>query len=95
MFGWTTVSIIMSGLWTFLKPVLLALLSEVKDELLELALDTVKGLKETDLTSTEKREAAFDAIKANALETGQELSDSTINLVLEMAVNKLKAEIDK
>lgn len=92
MFSWSTITIIMSGLWTFLKPVLLALLSEVKDELLELALNTVKGLKDADLTSAEKREAAFEAIKANALETGQELSDSTVNLLLEMAVKKLRIE---
>lgn len=92
MFSLSTIKIVMSGLWTFLKPVLLALLSEVKDELLELALKTVTGLKDADLSSVEKRTAAFNAIKAEALATGQELSDSTINLVLEMAVKKLRTE---
>lgn len=92
MFSWSTVSIIMSSLWVFLKPVILVLLNEVKDELLELALNTVKGLKDADLTSAEKREAAFETIKASALETGQKLSDSTINLLIEMAVKKLKVE---
>jgi len=82
----------MSGLWTFLKPVLLVLLDEVKDDLLKLALNTVKSLKITDLTSAEKREVAFETIKASALETGQKLSDSTINLLIEMAVKKLKVE---
>ena len=47
----------------------------MKDDLLKLALNTVKSLKITDLTSAEKREVAFETIKASALETGQKLSD--------------------
>lgn len=90
MFSWTTIKIVMSGLWVFLKPVLLVLLNEVKDELLELALKTVTELKDKDLSDSEKRAAAFAAIKNEAFVTGQELSDSTINIVLEMAVKKLK-----
>lgn len=90
MFTWFT--IIFSGLWTFLKPVLIVLLNDVKDEVLEFALETVTELSAKNLTSWEKRDQAFELIKGKLEEEGKEVADSSVNLLLEMAVSKLKAE---
>ena len=90
MFTWFT--IIFSGLWTFLKPVLIVLLNDVKDEVLEFALETVTELSAKNLTSWEKKDQAFELIKGKLEEEGKEVADSSVNLLLEMAVSKLKAE---
>jgi len=90
MFTW--IKFIFSGWWTFLKPVLIVLLNDVKDEVLEFALETGTELSAKNLTSWEKRDQAFELIKEKLEEEGKEVADSSVNLLLEMAVSKLKAE---
>jgi hypothetical protein len=54
------------------------------------ALQIVTKLASTDLSSAEKRAEAFKQIKAEAISQGKALSDSVINLIIELAVEKWK-----
>lgn len=93
MFSWTTVTLLMSGVWKLLKPVFIMIVKEVKEEAIELAIEIVEELSKTDLSSEEKRLQAFNTIKIELQESGEELADSSINLILELAVAKLKRSI--
>ncbi|KKK82004.1 hypothetical protein LCGC14_2807720 [marine sediment metagenome] len=50
----------------------------------------VAELSASNLSNGEKRRAAYDRIKAEAEARGVEMKDSLINLVIEMAVLRLK-----
>lgn len=63
-----------------------AFIAEFKD----FAVSTVLKLASTDLSSADKRKAAFDAIKAEAKAKGKTVADNTINLLIELAVSKIK-----
>ena len=56
------------------------------------ALSMVTTLATTDLTSVEKREEAFRKIREEAINKGKALSDSTINLLIELAVAAWKKQ---
>lgn len=92
MLSWSTITIVMSNLWVFLKPVLLMILNNVTAELIEFVTETVTGLKDTDLSSEEKRIAAFEAVKVKLADDGDSLTDSVIYLLIEIAVNKMKED---
>lgn len=81
-----------SNIWDFIKPVVLAFLSDVGSDLAEVALYAVKTLAESDLSDEEKRDQAVELIKAKLKEKGKEAKDSLINLAIEIAVQKLKSE---
>ena len=59
------------------------------------ALQVITKLAATDLTSAEKRATAFKEIQAEALAQGKTLSDSVINLIIELAVEKWKTVTGK
>lgn len=85
---WSSLVLFFSSAWVWLKPIVLALLSEVTKELLEEALEIVKEVSTSEMSSNEKRIYAFNKIK----ELKDDLSDNTVNLVLEMVYKKFKSE---
>ena len=54
-----------------------------------IALDVVTSLADSPKTGAEKRAAAVDAIKAQAIQTGIAATTSAVNLAVELAVQKL------
>lgn len=56
----------------------------------DFAIIVVAKLSTTDLSSAAKREEAFKAIKEEAIKQGKTLSDSMINLLIELAYQRLK-----
>lgn len=65
------------------------LLAEFKDY----AIDIVTRLASMDLTNEDKRKEAFKAIKQESILRGKNLSDSLINLLLEIALQFIKNKI--
>lgn len=59
-------------------------------EFKDLALSTVTTLATSDLSSADKRKEAFEVIKNAAIAKGKSYSDNTINLLIELAVSKIK-----
>lgn len=59
-------------------------------ELKDFAVTTVQKLMSADLSSADKRKAAFDAIKAEALKRGKTLEDSLVNVLVELALQYVK-----
>lgn len=61
----------------------------------DVALQSVLRLRDADtMTNEQKREAAFKEIKEYAQLKGLDARDALINLVIEMAVLKMKGEAD-
>jgi len=65
------------------------LIAEFKDA----AINIVGTLQKTKLTNTAKREKAFEDIKAEASKRGKNLSDSLVNLLIELALQFIKNSI--
>lgn len=65
----------------------------LKREFQGFVLAVIGELAQSNLDNSQKRSAAFDRIKAYSLESGYRLQDHAINLVLELAVAKLKGTI--
>jgi len=59
-------------------------------EFKEFAIEVIKKLAVTDLTNEAKRLEAIKEIKEEAIRRGKELSDSMINLLIELAVTWFK-----
>jgi hypothetical protein len=59
-------------------------------ELKDFAVVTVKNLMVSDLSSADKRKAAFEAIKAEALKRGKTMGDSLVNVLVELALQYVK-----
>ena len=59
--------------------------------LLPIAMDVVTSLADSGKTGAEKRAAAVDAIKAQAIHAGVDATASAVNLAVELAVQKLSA----
>jgi hypothetical protein len=89
---WESIKVFFNSVFAWLKPIVMAVISFASKEILDAALDVVKQLAMTDLTNEEKREAAFDQIKEMLKAEGKEVGSSMINLLIELAVQKLKAE---
>lgn len=89
---WDAIKLYMSKLWSVIKPSVMILLSEVGQMAMSIAVDIVKDLATQDLSSSEKREAAFDGVKEQLEASGKTAGNSLINLVIELAVQALKAE---
>lgn len=53
----------------------------------------VAALEKLDLTDEEKRAQALALIKADADQLGKTLKDSTVNMILELALQALKVEL--
>ena len=59
-------------------------------QLKDIALQIVTELSQTDMSNTDKRNAAFKKIKDYATLKGIEAKDSLINLTIELALQKIK-----
>ena len=64
-------------------------------EFSEFAVNVITELATSDLTSESKRAEAIKRIKLEAIARGKELSSSVTNLLIELAVARLKAEAAK
>lgn len=84
------IKILMSSIWVVLKPIFIQFMTSAGQLLLDVAVDIVKDLANTDLSSSEKREAAFDRIKGELKVKGVEVKDSLINTAIEIAVQRIK-----
>jgi hypothetical protein len=89
----TALKLAASKIWTLIKPVITLLLSSVVSQALPMALEIVESLATKDLTNTEKRNEAFKQISDKLAEDGHTLTTSVINLVIECAVQALKAKV--
>jgi len=74
---------------SFLLPILATGTAELLAALLPIALDVVTSLADSGKTGAEKRAAAVDAIKAQALQAGIKATASAVNIAVELAVQKL------
>ncbi len=85
--------LVMSNVWIFLKPIVDLFMSEVGKALREVAIEAVGSLLSVDtLTNEEKRKEAFLIIVTRLKEKGIKLSDSVINMAIEVALQKLKTK---
>ncbi|KXB08571.1 hypothetical protein AKJ59_00755 [candidate division MSBL1 archaeon SCGC-AAA385M02] len=76
----------------FLKIAIPQILKLAYAELQEFAISVVKNLEYEDLANEEKRQKAFDEIKVRASYKSKEISDSAINLLIELAVQYIRKE---
>ena len=77
--------------FSFLLPILEDQTAKLLAGLLPIALDVVSSLADSPKTGAEKRAAAVDAIKAQALQAGINATASAVNLAVELAVQKMGA----
>jgi len=73
----------------FLLPILEDNSAKLLAALLPIALDVVTSLADSSKTGEQKRAAAVDAIKAQAIQTGINATTSAVNLAVELVVQKL------
>ena len=73
----------------FLLPILEDNTAKLLAALLPIALDAVASLMDSPKSGAEKRAAAVDAIKAQAIHAGVDATASAVNLAVELAVQKL------
>ena len=73
----------------FLLPILEDQTAKLLAALLPIALDVVASLADSPKTGEQKRAAAVDAIKAQALQAGINATASAVNLAIELAVQKM------
>jgi len=59
-------------------------------ELKDLAIEAVKNANTKDITNEEKRKMVFDTLKKSAKESGKDIKDSVINLLIELAYQHIK-----
>jgi hypothetical protein len=83
---------IRSAFVNFIKDAVNQLTQKLIVELKDFAIKTVIELASSDLSSAEKRKEAFKKIKEEAIARGLEWKDSAINLLIELAVAKLKKD---
>lgn len=88
---WEKIKLAMTAVFEWLKPLIKIILTEIKEEGLELALEVVTSLASADMSNSEKREAAFSQLKAQLKAGGKEVADSLIYTMIELAVQKLKS----
>lgn len=81
---------VMSSAWTFLKPFIKVLLSEIGPIIIQIALEAVKSAAASGMANDTKRSYAFNKISEGLSAKGLKVSDSVINTSLEVAVQKIK-----
>lgn len=89
---WDYIRIYGSWLWKILKPVLVYLVVNVQDDVFKIVAKVVEDVSHADMTSEEKREAAFEQAEYFLKNAGKDLGESIIRLLMELAVQKLKQE---
>ena len=87
---WSKIKFVMSGVWGFLNPIINIFMSKSGEALADIALSAVYAVATTDMTNSEKRDAAFKMILENMKAKGLEVTGSVINLAIEAALQKLK-----
>ena len=95
MFTWlkNLFSKIIAAFKSFIQEVFNQASQIIIGKLKDFAIKVVEELDYKDLTNEEKRKAAFDSIKAEAISQGLDVRDSLINLIIEMAVVYLRNQI--
>jgi hypothetical protein len=86
-----TIGIVFSFLWTWIKPILAILVANVTKDVLDLVYQIVVEMSQTDLTNSEKRKTAFEQISYYLQNRGVTIATSTLNLLIELAVAKMKS----
>lgn len=79
------------ALFNALKPILLMILNLITKEAFDLVLEIVERVGALDLTNNEKREEALRVATILLKASGHNLKDSVVNLLIELAVSKLKS----
>lgn len=87
---WSKIKIVMSAIFNELIPFFKQFLSEYGTIVLQIAGQVVMDLATSKLSSEQKREAAYVAIKEELVKKGIEVSSRVINSAIEVAVAKLK-----
>ena len=77
--------------FTFVLPILEDETAKLLAALLPIAMDVVMSLADSPKTGAEKRAAAVDAIKAQAIHAGIDATASAVNLAVELAVQRMGA----
>lgn len=78
-------------IWAFIKPVFISLGASASKALLELALEYVReAATRSDWSNEQKRAWVAEKIREANITSGNPLADSVVNLVIEMAVSRLK-----
>lgn len=85
--------VLVSGLWSLLKIALRGAAELALAQIKDIAINAVTELEKTDMTNEEKRDAAFMNIKTYALEKKITITDSLINLAIEIAVAFIKSKV--
>lgn len=89
---WIKFKFLFSKIWDFIAPTVQVLSSAVVQEFLPIALDAVRATAQyASDNDEEKRRKAFNAIEMAVKSKGRELPTSIINLLIEMALQKIKA----
>lgn len=88
---WLKIKAISSGIWEYIQPIVVMLLSTVGKQLMVAALAAVaNAAKQPNMNNQQKFDFATNEIK-NALGTaGVAATESAINLAIEMAVRSIK-----
>lgn len=79
---------------SFIKEVFTREVQVLIGEFKDFAIVVIDKLAKTDLTSEAKRMEAFKEIKEEAIRRGKALPDSIINILIEMAVTRLKQQAE-
>lgn len=83
---------LMSGLWSFLQPIIKVFLSDIGPVLISAATAAVAEMAATDKTGDEKKAAAVAAVTSALTSQGVTVATHLINTTIETAVAKLKAD---
>jgi len=88
---WERIKLMMSSVWSFLLPFLKIFLSKIGPILADAAMQAVAALATSDMSGSDKRDAAFKQIENTLKSKGIEVGASVINSAIEAAVQNLKA----
>lgn len=95
--AWAEILNFLEEAFLWVKPIFIAALQLLIKgggaTLVSAATAAVEAAQKTEGTGEEKYEMAFNAVKQTISDSGQQVLDSAINLAIEMAVSKLKAEL--
>jgi len=86
-------NILVSGLWGFMKSIIKGAAEIALAQIKDIAVNAVSELENSDMSNEEKRSAAFSNIKTYALNKKITITDSLINLAIELAVQFIKSKI--
>lgn len=95
---WDNIIDMLEEAWDWSKPILKATLRQLVigggATLISAAENAVQAAQASGGSGNDKYEMAFAAVKQTIKDSGQDVIDSSINLAIEMAVAKLKSELE-